>query len=41
LVRRPSPDAHLRLIEAHVFAAERVHGDDTTVPVMAKGDRYR
>jgi transposase len=26
-----------RLIEAHVFAAERVHGDDTTVPVMAKG----
>ncbi len=26
-----------RLIEAHVFAAGRVHGDDTTVPVMAKG----
>lgn len=26
-----------RLIEAHVLAAERVHGDDTTVPVMAKG----
>ena len=26
-----------RLIEAHVFAAERLHGDDTTVPVMAKG----
>jgi transposase len=24
-------------IEAHVLAAERVHGDDTTVPVMAKG----
>ena len=24
-------------IEAHVFAAERVHGDDTTVPVLAKG----
>lgn len=24
-------------IEAHVFAAERLHGDDTTVPVMAKG----
>jgi transposase len=24
------------LIKAHVFAAERVHGDDTTVPVMAK-----
>src|SRR5881227_131238 len=27
----------LRRIEAHVFAAERVHGDDTTVPVLAKG----
>ena len=25
------------LIKAHVFAAERVHGDDTTVPVLAKG----
>src|SRR5712671_757018 len=24
-------------IKAHVFAAERVHGDDTTVPVLAKG----
>src|SRR5215831_10601305 len=24
------------LIKAHVFAAERVHGDDTTVPVFAK-----
>jgi len=24
------------LIEAHVMAAERVHGDDTTVPVLAK-----
>ena len=24
-------------IEAHVLAAERLHGDDTTVPVMAKG----
>jgi transposase len=23
------------LIKAHVFAAERVHGDDTTVPVLA------
>jgi hypothetical protein len=23
-------------IEAHVFAAERLHGDDTTVPVLAK-----
>jgi transposase len=25
-----------RLIEAHVLVAERLHGDDTTVPVMAK-----
>jgi transposase len=25
------------LIEAHVFAAQRVHGDDTTVPLLAKG----
>jgi transposase len=25
------------LIRAHVLAAERVHGDDTTVPVLAKG----
>ncbi len=25
------------LIEAHTLAAERLHGDDTTVPVMAKG----
>jgi hypothetical protein len=24
-------------IEAHVFAATRLHGDDTTVPVLAKG----
>ena len=24
------------LIKAHVFAAERIHGDDTTVPVLAK-----
>jgi transposase len=24
------------LIQAHVFAAERIHGDDTTVPVLAK-----
>ena len=27
----------LRRIEAHVFAADRLHGDDTTVPVLAKG----
>ena len=25
------------LIQAHVMAAERIHGDDTTVPVLAKG----
>jgi transposase len=25
-----------RLIEAHILAAERLHGDDTTVPVLAK-----
>jgi transposase len=24
-------------IETHVFAAERLHGDDTTVPVLARG----
>jgi transposase len=30
-------DPLLRLIEAHVLAAERLHGDDTTVPVLAKG----
>jgi Transposase IS66 family len=24
------------LIKAHVFARERIHGDDTTVPVLAK-----
>lgn len=27
----------IRRMEAHVFAAERLHGDDTTVPVLAKG----
>jgi transposase len=27
----------LKCIEAHVFAAERLHGDDTPVPVLAKG----
>jgi len=26
-----------RLVEAHVLAADRLHGDDTTVPVLAKG----
>ncbi len=32
-VLRPLHD----LIVAHVLAAERIHGDDTTVPVLAKG----
>jgi transposase len=27
----------VELIRAHVMAAERIHGDDTTVPVLAKG----
>jgi transposase len=27
----------LKRLEAHVFAAARLHGDDTTVPVLAKG----
>ena len=27
----------VELIRAHVLAAERLHGDDTTVPVLAKG----
>jgi len=26
-----------RLIEAHTLAGERVHGDDTTIPVLANG----
>jgi len=26
----------LRLVEAHVLAAERLHGDDTTVPVLPR-----
>src|SRR5208337_2358688 len=25
------------LIERHVLSAERLHGDDTTVPILAKG----
>ena len=25
------------LIETHVFQAERLHGDDTTIPILAKG----
>jgi transposase len=31
-------DPLFRLIEAHVFAADRLHGDDTTVPVLARGE---
>ena len=27
-----------RSLRAHVFAAERIHADDTTVPVLAKGN---
>ena len=30
-------DPLLRLVESHVMAAERLHGDDTTVPLLAKG----
>jgi transposase len=30
-------DPLLRLVESHVMAAERLHGDDTTVPVLAAG----
>ncbi|MBF2714100.1 IS66 family transposase [Agrobacterium vitis] len=25
------------LVESHVFEAERLHGDDTTIPILAKG----
>ena len=30
----------LKRLEAHVFAAERLHGDDTRVPVLAKGKTH-
>jgi len=30
-------DPVLRSLERHVFSAERLHGDDTTVPVLAAG----
>ena len=30
-------DPLLKRLEAHVLAADRLHGDDTTVPVLAKG----
>jgi transposase len=36
-----SLDPLLRLVEAHVMAAERLHADDTTVPVLAKTDTGR
>src|SRR5215469_1755490 len=29
------------LIERHVLAAERLHGDDTTVPILAKGQTIK
>ena len=32
-----SPSTIYRRIEAHVLTASRLHGDDTTVPVLAKG----
>ena len=36
LLRPCSPRLH-ELIRRHALAAERLHGDDTTVPVLAKG----
>ena len=33
-------DPLLRRLEAHVMAAERLHADDTTVPVLAKGKTH-
>ena len=33
-------DPLFKRLEAHVFAAERLHGDDTTVPVLAKGKTH-
>jgi len=30
-----------RLIERHVLAAERLHHDDTTVPILAKGQTIK
>lgn len=29
------------LIERHVLAAERLHGDDTNVPILAKGQTFK
>jgi hypothetical protein len=31
----------IELIRRHVLAAERIHGDDTTVPVLAEENHYR
>ena len=36
-VLRGDAEPLVELIRSHVFAAERIHGDDTTVPVLAKG----
>jgi transposase len=33
-------DPLLRLVETHVMAAERLHADDTTVPVLARGKTH-
>ena len=33
-------DPIFRRIESHIFAAGRLHGDDTTVPVLAKGKTH-
>ena len=30
-------DPIVAAIRAHVFAAEKIHGDDTTVPVLSLG----
>ena len=30
-----------RLVERHVLSAERLHGDDTTVPILAKGQTVK
>lgn len=34
----PAPDPLLRLVKTHVMSAERLQGDDTTAPVLAKGE---
>jgi Transposase IS66 family len=35
-IGRAAPLPLYELIKAHVFAAERIHGEETTVPVLAK-----